>query len=63
LQDDLFNIIQLVNLDPNEMVKAPQGNFCPAKMPVSSVILSFSYLVQSPLPLALDEKRAKRVRE
>ena len=56
-------MIQMVNLDPNEMVKSPQGNFFPSKLPVSSVILSFSYLIQTPLPLALDEKRAKRVRE
>jgi len=55
--DDLFNVIQLVNLDPSEFQKVPATVISPSRLPVSSVILSFTFLIQSPLPLALSSKR------
>lgn len=60
LQDDLFNLIQLVNRDPSEFLKVPSadGTFYPPKIPVSSVLLSFNYLISSPLLPALHGKRA-----
>lgn len=38
-------------------MKAPPGSTYPSKIPVSGVVLSFIYLVQSPLPLALQLRR------
>jgi hypothetical protein len=63
LQSDLFNLVQLVHLEPSELQKAPPGSAFPPKLPVSSVLLSFQYLLQSPLPLALSGKRAQQARE
>lgn len=60
LQDDLFNFVQSVNMDPADYLKVPSGgsSFHPSKLPVSSIMLSFLFLIQSPLPLATSGKRA-----
>lgn len=56
LQDDLFNMIQLMCNEPSELLRLSGGGgqFFPSKLPVSSVLLAMTYLIQSPLPLALN---------
>ena len=60
---DLSNLVRLVKHDATEYSKSRPGSVYPAKIPVSSLVLSFLYLIQSPLPLALSAKRAQQVRE
>ena len=44
--DELFNLIQFVNLDPSEYEVAPtSAKVFPGRVPVSSVILAFVFLV------------------
>ena len=47
-------------MDPSEFLKVPSagGSFHPPKLPVSSVMLSFLFLIQSPLYFAISGKRA-----
>lgn len=59
LQDDLFNMIQQVIRDPSEFLQLKAaGNFYPTRIPVSSILGCFMYVIQIPLPLALNAKKA-----
>lgn len=63
LQADIANVLELLNLDPADSSKSPPGSAFPAKIPVSSVVLSLLFLIQSPLPFAVSVKKTDSARE